>query len=80
MMIPYALSKFQMSLLLGPTIWPHQFRINKNIWRASKPLELIHLDECGSMRTTSIRGIQYMITFIGDFSMKIQNKKQSSKQ
>ncbi|MFV0960832.1 hypothetical protein QML37_31560, partial [Klebsiella pneumoniae] len=39
-------------------------------WRASKPLELVHSDLCGSMHTTSIRCNRYFLTFIVDFSRK----------
>ncbi|KAL0540527.1 hypothetical protein IC582_020535 [Cucumis melo] len=40
-------------------------------WRASKPLELIHTDLCGPMRTTTNGGNRYFITFIDDFSRKL---------
>ncbi|KAL0556644.1 hypothetical protein IC582_005158 [Cucumis melo] len=40
-------------------------------WRASKPLELIHTDWCGPMRTTTNGGNRYFITFIDDFSRKL---------
>lgn len=39
-------------------------------WRASKPLELIHSDVCGPMRTISIGGSRYVLTFIDDFIRK----------
>lgn len=35
--------------------------------RASKPLEIVHSDVCGPMRTTSIGGARYFATFIDDF-------------
>ncbi|XP_020263269.1 uncharacterized protein LOC109839251 [Asparagus officinalis] len=37
-------------------------------WRATKPLELIHTDLCGPMKTESLAGNKYFITFIDDFS------------
>ena len=40
------------------------------VWRASKPLELIHSYVCGPIRTPSIGGSLYMLTFIDDFSRK----------
>ncbi|KAM0982401.1 hypothetical protein ACFX2A_015625 [Malus domestica] len=35
-------------------------------WRATKPLELIHMDVCGPMQTTTISGNRYFLTFIDD--------------
>ncbi|KAI3521063.1 hypothetical protein L1887_10522 [Cichorium endivia] len=40
-------------------------------WRASKPLELVHTDVCGPMKTISIGGSRYVLTFIDDFSRKL---------
>ncbi|KAM1023461.1 hypothetical protein ACFX2A_045325 [Malus domestica] len=37
-------------------------------WRATKPLELIHSDVCGPMKTTTINGNRYFLTFIYDYS------------
>ncbi|KAK8913818.1 hypothetical protein KSP39_PZI024059 [Platanthera zijinensis] len=37
-------------------------------WRASRPLQLVHSDVCGPMRTTSIGGSRYILTFTDDFS------------
>lgn len=37
-------------------------------WRASKPLELIHLDVCGPMKVATHGGNRYFLTFIDDFS------------
>uniref|UniRef100_A0A251S6V1 Putative zinc finger, CCHC-type, Ribonuclease H-like domain, GAG-pre-integrase domain protein n=1 Tax=Helianthus annuus TaxID=4232 RepID=A0A251S6V1_HELAN len=42
----------------------------KAVWRASEPLQLIHSDICGPMKTQSIGGCRYFITFIDDFSRK----------
>ncbi|KAJ0456158.1 putative RNA-directed DNA polymerase [Helianthus annuus] len=42
----------------------------KIIWQATKPLELVHSDICGPMRTESIGGCKYFITFIDDYSRK----------
>ncbi len=39
--------------------------------RATKPLEIVHSDVCGPMRTTSVGGAKYFVTFIDDFSRKI---------
>lgn len=39
-------------------------------WRASKPLELVHTDLCGPMRTTTHGGNRYFLTFIDDYSRK----------
>ena len=38
---------------------------------ATKVLELVHLDVCGPMRTTSMGGGRYFLTFIDDFSRKV---------
>ena len=47
----------------------HSFPEGK-AWRATKPFELIHSDLCGPMKTTSLGGNQYFLTFIDDFSRK----------
>lgn len=39
--------------------------------RATKPLEIVHSDVCGPMRTTSMGGARYFVTFIDDFSRKV---------
>ena len=39
--------------------------------RATKVLELVHSDVCGPMRTTSMGGGRYFLTFIDDFSRKL---------
>ena len=39
--------------------------------RANKPLEIVHSDVCGPMRTTSIGGSRYFLTFIDDFLRKV---------
>ena len=36
--------------------------------RATKPLELVHTDEDGPMRTTSIEGYRYFISFLDDYT------------
>ena len=38
---------------------------------ATKVLELVHSDVCGPMRTTSMGGGRYFLTFIDDFSRKV---------
>ncbi|KAM2852430.1 hypothetical protein PS2_028426 [Malus domestica] len=43
------------------------FEVGK-AWRATKPLELIHKDVCGPMKTTTISGNRYFLTFIDDYS------------
>ena len=39
--------------------------------RATKVLELVHSDVCRPMRTTSMGGGRYFLTFIDDFSRKL---------
>jgi hypothetical protein len=39
--------------------------------RATKILELVHSDVCGPMKTASIGGARYFLTFIDNFSRKI---------
>jgi hypothetical protein len=39
--------------------------------RAIKPLEIVYSDVCGPMRTTSMGGAKYFVTFIDDFSRKV---------
>jgi len=39
--------------------------------RAAKVLEIVHSDVCGPMKTTSMGGARYFLTFIDDFSRKI---------
>jgi hypothetical protein len=39
--------------------------------RATKPLEIVHLDVCGPMKTTSLGGARYFVTYIDDFSRKV---------
>ncbi|KAL4575763.1 hypothetical protein LXL04_011848 [Taraxacum kok-saghyz] len=40
-------------------------------WRASSPLELVHTDICGPMKTHSLAGNMYVLSFIDDFSRKL---------
>lgn len=40
----------------------------KRAWRASKPLELIHSDVYGPMKTITHRGDKYFLIFVDDFS------------
>ena len=37
-------------------------------YRATKPLELVHIDVCGPMRVQSRSGYEYFVTFIDDYS------------
>ncbi len=39
--------------------------------RATKPLEIVHSDVCDPMRTTSLGGARYFVTYIDDFSRKV---------
>lgn len=39
--------------------------------RATKLLQIVHSDVCGSMRTTSIGGARFFVTFIDDLSRKV---------
>jgi hypothetical protein len=39
--------------------------------RAKNPLEIVHSGVCGPMRTTSMGGAKYFVTFIDDFSRKV---------
>jgi transposase InsO family protein len=39
--------------------------------RATKPLEIVHSDVCGPMRTTSLDVARYFVTYIDDFSRKV---------
>ena len=36
-------------------------------WRATRKLELVHIDVCGPMKTRSMDGNKYLILFIDDF-------------
>ena len=38
--------------------------------RAKAPLEIVHSDLCGPMKTPSLAGSQYFVTFIDDFTRK----------
>ncbi|KAM2382903.1 hypothetical protein FF1_040470 [Malus domestica] len=40
----------------------------ESMWRANEPLELIHSNVCGPMKTLSLSGNRYFITFIDDYS------------
>ena len=40
-------------------------------WRARQKLELVHSDLCGPMKTASLGGAKYFVTFIDDFSRKV---------
>lgn len=43
----------------------------QGVSRANKVLELVYSDVCGPMRTTSIGGCRFFVTFIDDFSRKV---------
>jgi len=43
----------------------------EGVTRASQPLEVVHIDVCGPIRTTLHGGARYFLTFINDFSRKI---------
>ena len=38
--------------------------------RSAKALDLIHSDLCGPLSTTSLKGYEYYVTFVDDFSRK----------
>ncbi len=40
--------------------------------RATKPLEIVHSDVCSPMKTTSLGGAKYFVTYIDDFSRKVR--------
>ncbi|KAL5567627.1 hypothetical protein UlMin_024202 [Ulmus minor] len=42
---------------------------SKKAWRAKKPLELVHIDVCGPMRTPSNGQNRYFIIFIDDYTI-----------
>lgn len=42
----------------------------QNVWKASRGLELVHIDICGPISPTSESGKRYVINFIDDFSRK----------
>jgi transposase InsO family protein len=44
---------------------------NDGATRATKVLEIVHSDVCGPMKTTSMGGARYFLTFIDDFSRKV---------
>ncbi|KZV18661.1 hypothetical protein F511_40615 [Dorcoceras hygrometricum] len=37
-------------------------------WRATEPLELVHADLCGPMRTETLGGSKYFLLFVDDYS------------
>jgi len=62
------------SLVCEPCIEGKQHRAafpNEGGRRATKPLEIVHSDVCGPMRTASMGGAKYFVTFIDDFSRKV---------
>ena len=44
---------------------------NGESWLASKVLQLIHVDICGPMNTSSITGCKYFLLIVDDFSRKM---------
>eukprot|EP00253_Pinus_taeda_P013936 PITA_13936 len=44
---------------------------NGESWRASKVLQLIHVDICGPMNTSSITACKYFLLIVDDFSRKM---------
>ena len=46
----------------------HQLPYKESSFKAKKPLELIHSDLFGPVKQASISGMQYMVTFIDDYS------------
>jgi transposase InsO family protein len=49
----------------------HHFSFTKTTWRTNTPLELIHADICGPIRTPSISNNRYFLLFIDDYSRMI---------
>ena len=41
---------------------------NNQAWRATEKLQLIHINVCGPMKTTSLSGNKYFILFIDDYT------------
>lgn len=39
--------------------------------RAKKPLEILHLDVCNTMKSTSMNGARYFVTFIDELSRRV---------
>jgi len=48
----------------------HRGDMPTSTWRASQPLELIHVDICGPISPISNSGKRYTLYFIDDFSRK----------
>lgn len=42
----------------------------KSLWRASRPLQLIHSDICGHINLISHNGKRYILSFIDDYTRK----------
>jgi histone deacetylase 1/2 len=49
----------------------HRFSFTKTTWRTNTPLELIHADICGPIRTPSISNNRYFLLFVDDYSRMI---------
>ncbi|KAG6493852.1 hypothetical protein ZIOFF_048855 [Zingiber officinale] len=49
----------------------HRFPFPKTAWRARSPLELVHVDICGPIRSASLGNKQYFILFVDDFTRMI---------
>jgi hypothetical protein len=45
----------------------HHFSFTKTTWRTNTPLELIHADICGPIRTPSISNNRYFLLFVDDY-------------
>lgn len=43
----------------------------QSLSRSDAPLSLVHTEICGPMKTSSIGGARYFVSFIDDFSRKI---------
>ena len=68
------ISCFTFSLRCEVYIEDKQHRVAfPNEWnkRAIKPLNVVHFDVCGLMRTTSMGNTRYFVTFIDMFSRKM---------
>ena len=47
------------------------FPFPKTTWRAKAPLELVHADSCGHLRTPSLNNKRYFLLFVDDYSIMI---------
>ena len=48
-----------------------RFSFIKTTSRRTRALDLVHSDECGPMKVSSLGGARYFVTFIDDYSRKV---------